>query len=322
VLRILMPVAMAGAVFVPLRSAMQELSWEVRVRTAIATLLRTSPEMRTVIRSSLKVDHHGVSLDVAIVGSAEDGTRLEGLLRERVRDVAGVEPSVAVLAVAGAVNIQKLESSYARATPMAAPHRRDIGEVRSSVGVALEQAWPDGELGSLLDWRLEVPAVGAPAVQVFHLGEPLGDSGVKLLASALAAKLDSPIGVRDVPYPPYAHTAESNAPGPWIPSLRAALDASRDHALFACVELASSFRADAGATSSTSAEIEVLLASARPDRLVVRRDAERWSVVLSPARCDDVADGGAEAAAPSRGRRARGDIDATTEGDAASEHDR
>ena len=128
------------------------------------------------------------------------------------------------------------------------------------------------------------------------MGSPLGDGGVKLLASALAAKLDAPIGVRDVAYPPQARRAEKSAPGPWIPSLRAALDASRDRALFACVELPSSFRPDAGATGSTSAEIESLLAGARTDRLVVRREAKEWSVLLSTSPCADAADGGADAA--------------------------
>ena len=172
VLRVLMPVVMAGAVFVPLRRAMQELSWEVRVRTAIAGLLRTSPEMRAAIRSSFKVDHHAVSIEIAIVGSAREGTRLEKLLRERVQGVAGVEPSVDVLAVAGAANIQRLQSSFARATTMPAPHRPAVGEVRRAVGLALKEVWPGGELGSLLDWRLEVPEDGALALELFHLGEP------------------------------------------------------------------------------------------------------------------------------------------------------
>ncbi|HSO40438.1 MAG TPA: DUF389 domain-containing protein [Labilithrix sp.] len=312
-LRVLMPLAMAGAVFVPLRSAMQELSWEIRVRASVAALLRTSPATRSAIRSSLKVDHDAVSLEVAIVGSAEDGARLEQLLTAQLREVAGLEPSVVVMAVAGAANIQRLESSFARAQPIAVPRRPTIGDVRRSLGMALEQVWPGGALGPLLDWRLRVPAEGDPVVELFHLGEPLGDSGERLLAIALVAKLDAPLRVRDVAYSTRPTTADRRAPTAWIPALREALEASRDHPLFACVAVPTSFGADAGTADPASAEVASLLGAARADHLAVRRAGKDWSVVLSAGRCADVADGGADDGGADDG----GDGGAADGGDAA-----
>ncbi|CAN5923969.1 hypothetical protein BH11MYX4_BH11MYX4_06170 [soil metagenome] len=153
-----MPLAMAGAVFVPLRSAMQ-----------------------------------------AIVGSAVDGARLEQLLTAQLREVAGLEPSVVAMAVAGAANIQRLESSFARAERIA-PARR-------------------------------------PSIDVADSTRPT--------------------------------TADRRAPAEWIPALREALEAGRDHPLFACVAVPTSFGADAAAAAPASAEVASLLGAARTDHLAV-----------------------------------------------------
>src|SRR4029079_10620053 len=56
--RVLMPLALVGAVYFPLRQGLTLVSWQVRVRTAIQRMLDALPQ--DTVRSSVVVDHRSV----------------------------------------------------------------------------------------------------------------------------------------------------------------------------------------------------------------------------------------------------------------------
>ncbi len=108
-LRFLMPLALLAAVYVPLRQALDEVAWEVRVRAAVRGAL--AQESGRIVQSRLHVERRDIELAVVIVGSAAEAKRVEGKLVDEIRRTSGVPPRVRVLAVPDATAFAGLESA-------------------------------------------------------------------------------------------------------------------------------------------------------------------------------------------------------------------
>jgi uncharacterized membrane protein len=107
VLRFLMPLALVLSVYFPLRSSLDEMSWQVRVRSAIQAMLAKLPEDQA--QTLVTVEHHHVDVRLIMVGEEEDSAALQADLRTRIEAVAGVKPLVQVIAVPDAQALKQME---------------------------------------------------------------------------------------------------------------------------------------------------------------------------------------------------------------------
>ncbi len=117
--RVVMPFLLVGAVSWPLREAMREVSWEVRVRTAAHRAL--SELDVPAVHSALRLERRKVSLSLVAIATPEHARHLREGLEARLREVAGTEPRVEVYAVADARALADAELTLRDKAPPPAP---------------------------------------------------------------------------------------------------------------------------------------------------------------------------------------------------------
>lgn len=303
-LRILMPLLVAVAVFVPLRRALAEVSWEVRARKDITVLLQELPAAKRAIRSTVNIDRHTISIRLVVVGRREEGEQLQVELKKRVADLAGVAPAVEVIAIPDAAAVSEAAApllAHQFQAPAVAPVSR-LPEIHAEIAATLSDVWPGGSAGPLLGWKLGLPAGAPPVIEVAHLGEPLGAVGEKLLATTLTAKLSATVTVRDIAHSAVVSIAEQGNEIAWLPILARAIDVvNHVEGLYACVQIAEAPTQDGGRPAPKAPKL-IKGKSGEPavDPLVrvvrdllsrgsegrVRADAgANWSVRLSAEPC-------------------------------------
>jgi uncharacterized hydrophobic protein (TIGR00271 family) len=282
--RVLMPLALVGAVYFPLRQALELVKWQIAVRTAIQRMLAELPQ--DTVRSSVSVDHRSVVVRLVTVGRADEAARIERDLREKITAVAGVVPKVDVVAVPDASALQEVEASV-KANPVAvavAPREATLGSVRQKITASIEGVWPQPS-GPLLTFRLRFPPEKPLLVEVVHVGPELGAAGTDLLGKALSGELEVDVSVRDLAISPEPVVAEAEGGLAWLPKAESALAwLTEVDGLYGCVEVPTAPR------KKPSREIEAVTAAlyALPafhtDRLQIREGAG-WRAVVSTSSC-------------------------------------
>jgi uncharacterized hydrophobic protein (TIGR00271 family) len=298
-LRVLMPLVLLGSVYFPLREALVQVTWQVRVRTAIQQMVASLPQ--STVRSSIVVERHAVVVRLFTLGRAEDAAKLELELKEKIAAIAGVVPRVEVLAVPDAATLQSMAAELRASAvhvPPPPPQEPNLGLLRAQLGDAVLEAWP-AAAGPLLRWSVELPARGATIVEVVHLGPGLGASGTELLGQALASRLDAPVVVRDraIPAEPVSAAAEEGLA--WLPKamdLLAHLDDAEG--LYGCIEEPT---APKGKALPNAAAVSATLRGSRAfgGARVEVTPGSGWMAVVSTSPCakpaSAIADGGAPA---------------------------
>lgn len=282
-MRVLIPALFLAAVFVPLRRALDEVSWEVRARDAVRRIVQE--ESPHAIQTAVVVDRHALSLRLFTVGSATRAADLERRIIARVRRATGVTPEVAVVAVPGS---QQLLATAAAAmhAPSPAPEEAPTLTLRQRVADAVSTEWP-AAAGPLLRWEMTVSATDSISLRLSHLGEPLSAVAATLLSRAISARLAAPVAVVDAPIPATVLTAAAGRQTRWMDSTRVLLSivASSD-SVMACVRgpIAPSRRT----TARDRAVAKALQATeaSRRGRLVAS-DADRWQIRLAVGSCSD-----------------------------------
>lgn len=210
-LRVLMPMVIMVGVYVPLRRALEEVTWQVRVRARLTDVIEHLPLAKTAIRSSVSVGNHSVAVHLAVVGSADDAARLSREIEARAAAVAGVRPVVDVVAVPTAEQLRHLAlASRGDATTTVArpPAATEIDDgVRGALGVL----WPGGDAGALARWRLSTDSSGRWRAVVVHVGARLGGAATDILARDLGDRLHVAVTVEDHAYPPLLDVAATGA---------------------------------------------------------------------------------------------------------------
>lgn len=242
VLRFLMPALLIASVYVPLRAALGEVAWQVQVRRDIAALLdELAPEGRFV-RTNFSVDQHKVIIRLVMMGAPESAHALETELRTRGAALAGVIPSVEIVAVPDHASLRAVADSIAVPTTTAGPTVElipapDLDEVSSRVYALMDKRWPHAA-GQLLEWKLEFAAGDKPHVELTHTGAPLGPVATPLLAEALSESLENTVEIEDEPVETGSWAAAEDDVSVWLPHLAYSLQAARMHeTLRACVTL-------------------------------------------------------------------------------------
>lgn len=285
-LRLLMPLVLVATVFVPLRSALDEVAWSVKTRGGVQRILdRPRPAVRAV-RSAMVVERHAISVRMLVVSSSDDAAKLRRELVEEISAMSGVAPSVEVIAVPDAEAL-RLATQALSSTPIVSPPEPDLALPERELAEELAAKWPEASAGKLAAWRFVVERGGAATVEVVHFGAALGASGEILLAGDLGARLHTRIAVRDV-----ALTESRFAVAPdrwleWLPTLHAEVDRALVARVgYVCVTTPVESQKGRAREQATVIHEQVVEALARlpPDRSTLAR-GEEWSVALSATPC-------------------------------------
>jgi len=211
-LRFLMPLVLLAVVYLPLRRALDEVAWQVRVRAAVQDALTREP--REIVQSRVRVERHEVDLRVVLLGNTADGEACRGRLDTELKSASGVVPRIEVLAIPDARAFAGLESTLRLSRdplplpltppPPSAAAQLDIG--RSMIGTSVRRLWPVAAAGEPIVIEVGTSESGPLRVRVVHLGAALGSDAVESLGRGLADALSREVQLVDVAIPTEALT--------------------------------------------------------------------------------------------------------------------
>ncbi|MFO0611884.1 MAG: DUF389 domain-containing protein [Polyangiaceae bacterium] len=247
VLRLGLPLALVGAVFVPLRRALIQVEWEVRVRGQVEALVAAVAPSDEAVRSVVDVKPGRVTVQLVVVSDPASARRMREDLTQKIEAASGVIPTVQIVAVPDLESVTRIAEALPRAapvvqTPLQAPAPPSLGEPIEAIGLKLEAVWPIDATGSVLGWtvRREGPS-GAPSfvVVVEHLGPAIGAPALRLLAETTREVVSEELVFEEVAHPDTAATAEASAVEAWLEAARPIVDLWRRYPekLHLCVGL-------------------------------------------------------------------------------------
>ncbi len=213
-MRFLMPFLLLAAVYVPLRSALDEVAWQVRVRAAVREIISREP--LRVVQSRVRVERREVELVVVVLGKAHDAELSRARLDAEIRQASGVTPRVDVLAVPDANAVAGLESSLlARRkvdVPVVAPApsaEHQLNAVRERVRSAVTDVWPSSAVGAPLSIDIGAASEGPLGIQIVHRGVGLSGDTLEVLRRTVSASLRRDVSIVDVAVPAQRLTRQS-----------------------------------------------------------------------------------------------------------------
>ncbi len=217
-MRLLVPVLFLGAVYVPLRSALNEVTWEVHARDAVRRLVHeASPG---AVQTQVTIERRTLALRLLVVAAADAAIALEDSLTARIGRATGVVPSVSVIAVPNARSLLAQAAAEARMPASSVRPVEPARDLRQAVASALAAEWP-AAAGPLGAWTLTMFARDTVRLTVWHLGAPIGAVAEALLSRSLAAHVHAPVVLasRALPAAPVAVAAGGTTE--WLQSARA-----------------------------------------------------------------------------------------------------
>lgn len=206
VLRFMMPFALLAAVYAPLRHALDEVGWQVRVRQRVLDAIAREP--LPIVQSRVRVERHEVEIVLVLLGKSADADAARARLDGALRKSAGVVPRIEVFAVPDATAFAGLESTLltpqtaakATTTTLSPTPSEQLETVRTRLLTVVRGLWPTHTVGAPLS--IELGMEGPLTVRIVHVGRALGPVGVEALQKALAAGLAQPVILREVAVPP------------------------------------------------------------------------------------------------------------------------
>lgn len=236
--RILLPVAMLAAIYVPLRAALGEVAWQSSARGYVRTAL--APHRHRMVEQALEVRRGKIHLSLIAIGDRETN---EGALAELSAEVerhTGARPLIDATYVPDSDALASLARSVPTAPPpvVEPPPPPPPGPRFATTLTELVAArWP-AHAGPLLATRIRFAS--PPAVELVHLGPELGPAARDLLTPELSGALGLPVQVDERALPAEALTVASGATAPelagWLGATAELLDAARDLDVVACLE--------------------------------------------------------------------------------------
>lgn len=197
-LRLLIPLLLVGAVYIPLSSALATVAWEVRVRGQVRTILDAEIPRERAVQSSLQIEQGKIGLRVVLVGQPSLAHELESRLRLRIAQVAGVDPVLYVLAVPDEQTVRDTAQRLAAPRPvrMPSPPEPDYSAIKRVLDERLAGEWPTTAAGSLRTWRISTDNE-VVVIEVLHLGPPLGAAAEELLARRIGQVMHVTLRIQD-----------------------------------------------------------------------------------------------------------------------------
>lgn len=294
-MRLLIPLLFLGAVYVPLRHALTEVTWEVRARDAIRRILST--DAPRAVQSSIGVERHTIALHLLIVGSPEQASAMEEAIRRGVESSTGVRPDVSVTAVPDA----SAPATAVRAASSApAPDAFDPSRLEERVASALNASWPTTAAGELLGWELVLSTHSPPRLVAYHAGNALGVAGTALLTAALNGQLGARLDLADSAMAPVVAAPLGGERG-WSLELRRRLD-WLSHARLGGACLRGPVAPSRRRTAAQDTMLAVIArSSAAAQQRVAIHDSSGWRMSIVRGSCGDTV-AAAAGPAPPRGQ--------------------
>jgi hypothetical protein len=201
-LRLLMPFALLAMVYVPLRRALDEVAWQIQVRSSVHASVESLPQR--VVERRIRVGRREVEVLVILLGKNSDAEAARARLDGQIRQISGVTPRIDVLAVADATALAGLESMLYKPAPRPPPAPPSPAEKldgsRAFVRTVIEKAWPARSAGAPL--VIELGTSGASlGIRVVHLGQALDAPGREALERSLTEELGQPVLLSSVALP-------------------------------------------------------------------------------------------------------------------------
>ena len=283
-MRLLIPAIFLAAVYVPLRRALDEVTWEVRARAAIRTVL--ADEAPRAVQTAVVVERHTVSLHLVLVASNDFAAALEQRVRAAITASTGVTPNVSITAVPDAATLAAASINRGASEQTGPTETIDIATIRQRAGSAIEAEWPTEAAGVLAGWEIVVPSRATPMIVVRHLGPPLGATGEAVLASRWSTRAGARLQVRDVPLATDTATAALGRERQWLRVADTVLDwvAHADRAI-ACVKAPSDTARKATAAQRSALETLRTSPAASAGRVLIA-DSSGWSIRVAIDHCD------------------------------------
>ena len=212
-MRFLMPFLLLAAVYVPLRRALDEVAWQVRVRAAVRETIAREP--LRVVQSRVRVERHEVDVVVVVLGKLSDAETSRARMDAEIRQAAGVAPRLEVLAVPDANAIAGLESSLLAPRhvemPTVAPQPspdEQLNAARARVRATIADAWPSDASGAPLVIDIGTAEDGPLRIRVVHLGSPIAAETLETLRRVAGTGLGREVLIVDVAVPASVLTRE------------------------------------------------------------------------------------------------------------------
>jgi uncharacterized hydrophobic protein (TIGR00271 family) len=283
-MRLLVPVLFLGAVYVPLRRALNEVTWEVRARDAIRRIV--SSEAPHAVQSSITVERHTIGLHLVVVAAAESVSTMENAIRRRIASNTDVDPDLTITAVPDA---NALAAATRVTSTASAPEPLNPERIEERLASALDAVWPAAAVGELLDWELVVAPRATPVVVAYHVGDSLGRAGAAILASSLNSRLSTQLSVVDSALSPATVSAALGAEAGWTPQLQRRLAwMTQARSSGACLRgpISESRRPTRAQTNAIAA---ITRASATMGNRIRIRDSSGWRMSIVRGACADTA---------------------------------
>lgn len=205
-MRFLMPFVLLAAVYVPLRRALDEVAWQVRVRAAVRETIAREP--LRVVQSRVRVERHEVEVVVVVLGKASDVESSRARMDAEIRQASGVAPRLEVLAVPDANAIAGLESSLLAPrhvdAPVVAPlptPDEQLNAARARVRATIADVWPSTQAGAPLVIDVGTAPDGPLRIRVVHLGASVSADTLETLRRAAVTGLSREVAIVDVAVP-------------------------------------------------------------------------------------------------------------------------
>ncbi len=200
VFKLVLPVGLVLAVFIPLQQALSTVSAEVRARQQLAGILHESPELQNALLTTIGFDQGGLTVRLVVLGDPTLAKEVEQHLRERVAKEIGPGATVSVIGVPDAAAVARLATAAQptplRVEPPPPPKVVPLVELNSRVATALQERYPSNEAGPLLGWALAGDK-DPPELRLTHIGPPLGAAAARLLAESIAEPLHGSVRITE-----------------------------------------------------------------------------------------------------------------------------
>lgn len=206
--RVLMPFVLLGAVYVPLRRALNEVAWEVRARQGAGAAIGRIG--LPVVQSRVRIERHAIEIAIVVVGGTADAARARSRLEGDIRAEAGVVPHIELLAVPDAEAFAGLESTLRLPPPVVEPPppppdpRERLAESRAYARAIVASSWPRGAAGEPIEVSLSV-SLGRMRIDVLHEGQALDAPAREAIGLSLARELGGAVVVVDTAFDSEEH---------------------------------------------------------------------------------------------------------------------
>ena len=230
--RVLPPLLLLAAIYVPLQRAVGEITNRTQVRQAVARILNS--DKRKVAQYSLEQNAADTVLRVVVVGDVSTAADLERELRQQLTQLGETNLRLSVWPVPTSDVVRALNRRIDELPPPAVPAEPEPPAVvlqRQSTQAlaAIRATWP-GDAAELITVSQDIAHPNQ--LQLVHLAAPLGPRGLQLLSKALENQL-GPIVFTETTFAALAAPPEQGLA--WVPEALAMLARLSDLEVNVCL---------------------------------------------------------------------------------------